>query len=222
MKVLSYYEPIWDAAKQAHEERCIAVWRESWETNGWEPVLLGPTHAMAHPRHDELMAKFATYPTPNNKQYELAVFRRHLAYANHLMDRETVAIVDYDVVNLYERPDLFDPMYNQVPCGIPYSIHQRRSICAYVTNGDGQRWFLDLMARFDLSTAKDPSYIGDMNIAADSRIPMLAPLCNEGLYKDATMIHVSTGTANKMRMIKANLMEVLWRLRSHADVSDAG
>lgn len=36
--------------------RLLAVWSESWEEAGWDPIILNETHAMRHPDYHHLNA----------------------------------------------------------------------------------------------------------------------------------------------------------------------
>lgn len=72
----------------------IDIWRRAWKAQGWEPIILTPKDAKAHPRYEELHAKFAAFPTINPKEYEVACFDRWIAMAQV----GGGICVDYDVL----------------------------------------------------------------------------------------------------------------------------
>lgn len=70
--------PGWD---EQEIDAQIAAWESGWRSNGWNPVVLGPRTAQRHPRHSEYMARAASFPTVNVREYENACWERWLALA---------------------------------------------------------------------------------------------------------------------------------------------
>ena len=58
----------------------LKMWAESWERQGWRPVVLREADAMKHPLLTEKnLANIKNLPTMNVKKYELACYFRWFA-----------------------------------------------------------------------------------------------------------------------------------------------
>lgn len=115
MVVYTYYD---DSAGTPTPE-LIQLWRESWQRNGWSPVVLTPADAMKHRAYTELKQRIAQYPTLNSRAYEDACYLRWLALAVYKRGWMT----DYDVINNGFKPrqarypvEMLDTTF--VPCAV--------------------------------------------------------------------------------------------------------
>lgn len=95
MKVVTYFETISDR-DTAHEDALLDRWAKSWAAAGWEPEVVGKRETEAHPDCGWLTNGFGSQPTVNRPDYELACWRRWLAFARF---NEPVVVSDYDVRN---------------------------------------------------------------------------------------------------------------------------
>lgn len=126
-KVHTYYAVV-DSMCPEEQRWMIEKWKNSWSENGWEPVVLGPIDVQIDP---EVAKAFASIPTINPKEYELACWHRWLA-----MRERGGLLVDYDVLPYgfmatteppHERKlRLFD---GYVPCAVWGTCQQYREFC---------------------------------------------------------------------------------------------
>jgi hypothetical protein len=56
MKIYAYYQSI-ALSDQAEEFACANYWKQSWESNGWETVMLNKSHAQASGLYNKLSKK---------------------------------------------------------------------------------------------------------------------------------------------------------------------
>lgn len=76
MQIVTYYQDL-----GAPENRILlALWRDSWRSNGWEPVVLGPEDAGEHPGWSIARDHYSRWPTLNQKEFEMVCFDRWFAY----------------------------------------------------------------------------------------------------------------------------------------------
>lgn len=92
MNVYTYYEEFgWPERREL-----LNLWRESWYRNGWSPVVLTRKDVEITPGLLSLLkSRVESYPTANDRNYELACYIRHLAMANVGGGLMT----DFDVLN---------------------------------------------------------------------------------------------------------------------------
>jgi hypothetical protein len=57
----------------------VYFWKERWERQGWEAVILGRDDAQKHPQWAGLATAYDRLPTVNGKPYEFACYVRWLA-----------------------------------------------------------------------------------------------------------------------------------------------
>lgn len=90
MKIYTYFEPL-----NPDHEKVVELWRESWNRNGWTPVVLGESDYLSWEAHAEFDACMSRFPTINDPRYERACYRRWAVMANI----GGGVCCDYDVMN---------------------------------------------------------------------------------------------------------------------------
>lgn len=86
--IFIYYEELGFEA----EAKLVKLWKEVWESHGWNAHILNRDNAKLHPRYEEVRAKARSLPTENYKDYEIACFVRWCAFA-----QINGVAADYDV-----------------------------------------------------------------------------------------------------------------------------
>lgn len=76
--VTTYFDPV-DGIDKADQLAQIEIWKASWESRGWNPVVIGWLEAAKHPLYEKFLKKVESFPTINNKKYEVSCFLRWLA-----------------------------------------------------------------------------------------------------------------------------------------------
>jgi len=97
MRVYTYYEPLKEMQDSTY---LIELWKQSWNRNGWDPIVLDERRAKEHPQFEHYLKTVSQFPTVNPKNYEAACFKRWLA-----MEKLGGGwLVDYDVMNYGFKP----------------------------------------------------------------------------------------------------------------------
>lgn len=76
MKVYTYFESVDMLPMNNH---MIKMWAESWEKNGWEPIVLGEKDAKAHPLYEKYSSAVRNFPSVNPPGFDYHAFMRWLA-----------------------------------------------------------------------------------------------------------------------------------------------
>ena len=102
MKVYTYYEDI----KFKHQERLINLWKNSWEKQGFEAIVLSKEDAKKNSFYEKFINEInKIYQQITNKplsKYGLSCWLRWLAYATQ--PDEKFYVCDYDVINHNFKP----------------------------------------------------------------------------------------------------------------------
>jgi hypothetical protein len=97
MKVYTYYEDI----NFKHQDRLLEIWKKSWASHGYEPIVLGRADAEKHPYFSdfekELCGLHQLIANKTLDRYGLSCWLRWLAYATQA--EEKFYVCDYDVIN---------------------------------------------------------------------------------------------------------------------------
>jgi hypothetical protein len=99
--IYTYFEELPNGLAES-SRKMLAVWIESWQRAGWNPVVLGSEHATAHPWSDHLDKDWlALRKTKNAWEYERACYRRWLAYHRvaFINGATDCFFADWDVMN---------------------------------------------------------------------------------------------------------------------------
>lgn len=95
-RVCTYYTQAFGNSRQADDfEQLVALWRQSWTSQGWTPTVLTQADAEPHPRYGELLHAFSHLPTVNAPAYELSCYLRWVA----ALQAGCGWLVDIDVMN---------------------------------------------------------------------------------------------------------------------------
>jgi hypothetical protein len=97
MNIYTYYQQL----KENDEANIwlLDVWHRSWKFYGWNPIVLTLDDAKNYEEYDKFCNVCETFPTVNNKNYEVACFVRWLT-----MYDKSGWITDFDVINYGFEP----------------------------------------------------------------------------------------------------------------------
>lgn len=97
--VYTFYHPV---PQLKPETALLDMWRESWDRNGWIPVVLGLEDAKKHPMYDAYRAGVSEKAkSVNPGDYDLMCWLRWLAFAQ----MGGGVMTDYDVINRSFKPE---------------------------------------------------------------------------------------------------------------------
>jgi len=99
MKVFTFFSDV--PGKEAEQERAlIDLWRESWSSQGWEPVVLDEHSVPDTPENRKRLAHFRKLPSRNKQNLDLWCYLRWLTVA----EQGGGFMSDYDVINYSFAP----------------------------------------------------------------------------------------------------------------------
>lgn len=96
MRIFAFYKPIGPAKEQDDTRKLIELWKSAWATVGFDPVVFGPEDIRAHPKHDALAAKAASFPAVCGHDYQDACMVR-FAMSHLINHAEWIVFSEYDV-----------------------------------------------------------------------------------------------------------------------------
>ena len=111
--VICYYQQF-ETKFSKDSEQFLELWKKSWRSNGWNPVILGEKDAMLNPLYVKIDinnpdANF--YKTDNsNWKYHRSCYLRLLAYCQYVRNNNVTLYADYDVINYNFTPDILNYM----------------------------------------------------------------------------------------------------------------
>jgi hypothetical protein len=137
----AYYESI-PSIRQEEEFACSNLWKGSWESNGWNCVMLNKTHAAVSPLFRGLMGRFLKYEgiAPS----AMARFSRWCAL--HAAGGGWMS--DYDVLNLGFTPSLATEIESVHPL---HMVAGERSYIFYATQAKAEEVIGSFVAKEILS-----------------------------------------------------------------------
>jgi hypothetical protein len=98
MNIYTFYEPI-NNSTFSDNKKILEVWKKSWSYYGWNPIVLTLEDCKKHSFYEKYREKCESFPTVNDKNYEILCYLRWLAMANlggwHC---------DFDVINYGFEP----------------------------------------------------------------------------------------------------------------------
>lgn len=135
MKIYTYYENI----NFKQQDELVELWKQSWKSNGFDPVVLSLEDAKKSPFYEEFVEKI--YPLvlhitekPLNL-YGVSCYLRWLAYSTQ-WDVDSFLVSDYDIINqhftsnqLNESKDTISFMDRLCPCLAYGTAEQFLSFC---------------------------------------------------------------------------------------------
>ncbi|MEI7532862.1 MAG: hypothetical protein WCK57_00700 [Verrucomicrobiae bacterium] len=87
-------------------EKTLTLWRESWEKNGWEPVVLNENDAGRHPLYGEFSRAVQAFPSVNGPGFDYHAFMRWLASAQIVSETGWgIVTTEPDVINYSMDPE---------------------------------------------------------------------------------------------------------------------
>jgi hypothetical protein len=115
-KVYAYYKTILDMP-QGEEAAKIAIWRESWERYGWEPVVLNQSHVPTTPICHAIMGRVLGLRQYNPGLSALAIdlMLARCARWCALASMGGGWMSDYDVLNIGLTPDVAEDLEKRSP-----------------------------------------------------------------------------------------------------------
>lgn len=139
--IYTYHMPI---AGLAEADALLALWRELWAAQGWNPIVLTESDAAINPQFKPYRAVVAALPTVNHPAYERACYMRHLA----MVERKGGFLVDYDVMPRRFTPvdareasadrgmTFFEP--TRVPCALKGGVAGFQGIVDFISSYEPQ------------------------------------------------------------------------------------
>ena len=161
-KIYSYYESI-QTLPQPEQFACANAWKESWEKQGWECVMLNRSHAQGSSLHQKFMQKLmkVSFSLPMDLQHIFPKIAARYSRWSALHAAGGGWMSDYDVVNLGLNPsEAFQhektlSLVGDEPC---YLFFATREHCAAAINKFIQEEFLidsKLRNESDILAVKD-------------------------------------------------------------------
>jgi hypothetical protein len=99
-KIFAYYEPLL-GSRQNEQLLCANIWKESWENNGWKPVIMNRSHAQGSNLYIKLVKKInELYPRlTSEQQIEFPIILARFSRWCALHAAGGGWMSDYDVLN---------------------------------------------------------------------------------------------------------------------------
>jgi hypothetical protein len=99
MKVYTFYSAV-EGKPQKDELALIEMWKRSWRSNGWDPVVLGYESLEFDPELEEMAARLKKLPSINKHNLDYWCYLRWVAVAQ----QGGGFMSDYDVINYSFEP----------------------------------------------------------------------------------------------------------------------
>jgi hypothetical protein len=154
MKVYSFFEP--GVREWEDQTEVIEMWKASWSSWGWEPIVLSIEDAKKHPKYRAMLGAIRGYPTVNPRTFEAFCFLRWLAMP-------VVGggwLFDWDVLNYGFRP--LDPG-SAASAGL-----NRIGGAGFWGRVSDYEWIVDQMLTYRpdpyLDTYREQPHVSDMTI----------------------------------------------------------
>jgi hypothetical protein len=95
-RVFTYFEPLFPSTLE-QEKKLLRKWKRNWRLAGWEPYVIHRDATEGNPLLARFSIAVASLPTVNDKSYEMACWRRWLAYQWVAPVFGPSLYIDYDV-----------------------------------------------------------------------------------------------------------------------------
>lgn len=153
-KIYAYYEAI-QILPQAEEFSCANYWKQSWEKNGWECVMLNKSHASASSCHQKLIQKLVkmSFALPMELQHKFPMIVARFSRWSALHAAGGGWMSDYDVVNLSLTPEIANQSEKTLnlvtgePCHLFYAT--REHCAAAITKFVNEELVAGSLLRFE-------------------------------------------------------------------------
>jgi hypothetical protein len=138
MNIYAFYEKI-DNEIDAEYQKIIEIWKNSWRSNGWNPIILTLEDSKKHPDFQNFYNIINKYSSIHQKQYIDMCYLRWLAIAN-LGGWYT----DIDMINFGFKPvDYIDQIVSCSHCVCPSTI--------YMTKEKYQKYIVESLKFYDFN-----------------------------------------------------------------------
>ena len=112
--VICYYQEF-ETKFSKDSKDFLELWKKSWESKGWNSVILGENDAKQNPLYSQIDIDNADanfYKTGGGRswQYQRSSYLRHLAYCQYVRNNGATLYADYDVINYSFTPDILNYM----------------------------------------------------------------------------------------------------------------
>lgn len=213
MNVYTYYQNI-DFSGQ---NELIELWKKSWESKGFNAIVLGKEDAESHPFYNEFCDKLKKIHLQimgeELKDYGLSCYLRWLAYANTM--KEASYACDYDVINIkLDAPKkinedllLYD---NCCPCLASGAPRQFLRFCmdiikisqknAQKLQGKVQSWYHDQeVIQHNEKEMKDLSYVNIDGGEPNDRLVQLYKHQDEFVMNHSKVLHFAHASVGQTK-----------------------
>lgn len=187
MKVYTYYSHV-DELDPEHEVKLILLWKRTWAKCGYEPVVIGESHARSSRDYEEFNKRITLLPSINPSGYDRACYLRWLAMA-----QIGGLMTDYDVM-------LYDQNWKPRKSQEGFVSYQRHVPAVVYGTGKQYQQMVDAIMSYragseDIENGKP--HVSDMMILLRTGIPWkavdLVKMYEEQEWMNAPLVHYSTG-----------------------------
>jgi len=213
MKVFTYYEDI----NFKNQDNLLALWKKSWESHGFEAVVLSRVDAESHQFYEEfvdglykLNEDITTKPLT---KYGLSCWLRWLAYATQT--EEKMYVCDYDVINhnfFPENPDdVLHLLDGNCPCiasGTPSQFYTLCQMFISVPEENKQK-FIDLYKELKMIHYHDQEFftiylksIQPNGIKATRKRDLFFGIPGEGEFWKKQLVHYGHSLCHRLCISK--------------------
>tara|TARA_R110000796_G_scaffold180304_2_gene296874 strand:+ start:745 stop:1416 length:672 start_codon:yes stop_codon:yes gene_type:complete len=104
MNVISYFQPIPNSSFSEQSKELLPMWKQTWENNGWNPIILNETTAIQSKIYKSLdfnnpNANFYSKNPISSFEYNRSCYLRLLAYCEYVKQNGETLYSDFDVMN---------------------------------------------------------------------------------------------------------------------------
>lgn len=164
--VICYYQQF-ETNFSKDSEKFLELWKKSWESKGWNSVVLGENDAKQNPLYSQIdiespEANFYKTGGGRHWQYQRSCYLRLLAYCQYVRNNGVTLYADYDVINYSFTPDILNYMEED-------SVLKGERCAVYL----GQRGVKDIeqaLNRFDKNPGEISNSWSNKNSSSDMHV----------------------------------------------------
>lgn len=164
MNIYTFFEPIGLPEKIEQEKKIIEIWKKSWKYYGWNPIILSLEDAKKNNKFEIFKTKCESFPTVNDKEYELLCFLRWLAFAEY-----GGWICDYDMINYGFEP--FDPQDKNISLAM---ARRKFATIFHMSKQNYNKYIIEMILKYEISNIdfitineEKKYHVSDMTIMAN-------------------------------------------------------
>lgn len=204
--VFTYFDAVPEI--NANEQKAqIELWKESWKSRGWNPIVLTWLEARKHALYEKFENAVKLLPTVNPKKYELSCYLRWLA-----LDQAGGGLMsDYDCIPGRMLPRDLDEIRKD--SGKMHVLQSNDSVvvpaCVYADREALKLWIKTMMGYKPTTSdiEQGVSHVSDQSIATSIAAQegsfikkhTLVSEIGEANYKTAHAIHFANSACRKFR-----------------------